>query len=512
MKKQLLHWAYLLVAGLALGACGGDDAEDTPTPPTPSTPTGKWSVTIKAGVDETRGLSLSGTTLSVNWSTSETVYAYYGGQKVGELHPTANSNTASVTLQGELESANYSTGQSLTLKFPRETNEYTGQAGTIEDIAAKYDYLEATVSISTIDATSHTMTVNEAANFTSKQAIARLKFDRDLASGDVITITNATNTADPVTLATVTLASDVLAAADGYVYVALPLTDTGTSYNLKFTVARSEKDAYEGTLANKTLQNNKFYGASVKLYASTLEYATLADIGRVIGADGKLYDNATSATDASTQAVAVIAYVGAAGSADASSTTYRGLAIAMEYCNKDNTGTGNWNGTGSTNPWCNKTVQCNTEQNTDISIVRNWKDGISKTTSLVENTDHNHWAAKAAKNYNVSVPSTGTSGWFLPSIGQWQLIIKGLVTKQDNLSALYDEPLNYYPNSDNKMKSGYFNSILTAAGAALLQTSGHWSCSEYNNSSAWRVMFQSGYANQVEKNNNNNYVRAVLAF
>lgn len=479
MKKQLLHWAYLLVAGLALGACGGDDAEDTPTPPTPSTPTGKWSVTVRAGIDETRGLSLDGTTLSVNWSTSETVYAYYGGQKVGELHPTANSNNANVTLKGELESANYEVGQSLTLKFPRETNEYTGQAGTIEDIAAKYDYLEATVSISTIDATSHTMTVNEAANFTSKQAIARLKFDRDLASGDVITITNATNTADPVTLATVTLASDVLAAADGYVYVALPLTDTGTSYNLKFTVARSEKDAYEGTLANKTLQNNKYYGASVKLYASTLAYATLADIGRVIGADGKLYDNATSATNASTQAVAVIAYVGAAGSAE-TDTDYRGLAIAMQDC-------------GSSISWCSQhSNKCKPTDHSanDATSANAYKDGISITNTLADDTEHNHYAAKAARGYNVARP-TGCSGWFLPSIGQWQL-----------------------------MNPSTINTILNTAGANQLvlwystDQNYYWSSTQSSDVKlAWRIRFNDGNTYTGDKmNTTKHHVRAVFAF
>lgn len=259
MKKELLHWAFLLVAVFALGACGGDDAEDTPTPSTPSTPsspTGKWSVTVKASVDETRGLSLSGNTLKVNWSTSETVYAYYNNVKVGELHPTANSNNGNVTLMGDLDTQNYTNGTNLTLKFPRETKDYTGQAGTIEDIATKFDFLEATATISDVNTSACTMIVGSA-SFVSQQAIVRLTFNQTLQSGDVITIAGAANN----TAVSVTLAS---APADGHVYVALPLTSTPTTYSLGVSVRRGN-GFYDGTLANKILQNNKYYAASVTL-------------------------------------------------------------------------------------------------------------------------------------------------------------------------------------------------------------------------------------------------------
>ena len=261
MKKEFLHWAFLLVAGFALGACGGDDAADSLTPSTPSTPsspTGKWSVTIKAGVDETRGLSLDGSTLKVNWSTSETVYAYYNNVKVGELHPTAASSNADVTLQGDLNTADYEAGQSLTLKFPRETKDFTGQAGTLVDIAAKYDYLEATATISAVDAATRSLTIANT-TFSVQQAIARLTFSEDLAANDVITITGAANN----TAVSVTLASAVT--ASNPVFVALPLATSSASYTLGFTVARSGNTVYEGSLSNKTLQNNKYYAATVTL-------------------------------------------------------------------------------------------------------------------------------------------------------------------------------------------------------------------------------------------------------
>ena len=291
-KRPLLHWAFLLVAGFALTACGRDDAEGHLTPSAPSSPAGKWSVTVKAGVDETRGLSLSGTTLSVNWKTSETVYAYYGGRKVGELHPTANSNDGSVTLRGDLDTQNYTAGQSLTLKFPREATDYTGQAGTIADIAAKYDYLEATATISAVNAATCTLTIANA-TFTSQQAIARLTFREDLAANDVITITGAADDA----AVSVTLASAVT--TGNPVFVALPLTASDTPYTFGFTVTRNSSTLYEGTLADKTLRNKKYYAASVTLAAtaafSNMTMVVLSDIHvmgpGLLASEGEAWNN-----------------------------------------------------------------------------------------------------------------------------------------------------------------------------------------------------------------------------
>lgn len=60
--------------------------------------------------------------------------------------------------------------------------------------------------------------------------------------------------------------------------------------------------------------------------ARTAAEATAEDIGKLIGADGNIYDDAAAATAASTTAVAVIAYVGS----DTYDATFKnGLAIAL---------------------------------------------------------------------------------------------------------------------------------------------------------------------------------------
>ena len=523
MKDQLLHWAFLLVAGLALVSCGGDDAgDDTPTPPTPPTPPSpsqKWSVTVNAGIETTRGLSLDGSTLSVSWQTSETVYAYYEGSLVGVLHPSANSDNGSVTLTGDFDTAGYTVGGSFTLKFPRQTTDYTGQAGTIEDIAEKYDYLEATPSITAINADTRTLTVSTA-SFSSQQAIVKLTFDQALQSGDVITVTGVPDDA----AVTITPGSNI--AAGSPVYVALPLSSGGSFYTFGFVVTRSGVDVMDGVLANKPLQNNRYYGATVPLSdVVNISSATFSHIGKVIGANGKIYCTVANA-GVNSSAVALIAYVGTAGdvetstSVDANASTYKGLALALTDCSRSNTGSGNWTGTGATQPWCDQDhsdegamVTCTTQQTTDIATARGWKNGIGLTSELRSHASHNHWVAKAAAGYSVSRPGN-TSVWFLPSIGQWQLMLQGLIAKIDNLSEPYSGTIPRYSgegSGDPKMLSTYFNPVFTNAGATGLRSSNYWSCSEYSSRYTWRVYFDYGRANYSGKWNNY-YVRSAFAF
>ena len=74
------------------------------------------------------------------------------------------------------------------------------------------------------------------------------------------------------------------------------------------------------TLPDKVPDSGKVYNItrSAKLAAQ----ASAGDVGKVIGADGRIYANASAAEAAKTTAVAMICYVGNAGTADASSATY----------------------------------------------------------------------------------------------------------------------------------------------------------------------------------------------
>ena len=209
--------------------------------------------------------------------------------------------------------------------------------------------------------------------------------------------------------------------------------------------------------------------------------------------DGKAY--AASDKDllpSGVSAVAVVAYVGSAGSVETSST-YRGLAVAMSDANSGSYC--NWYTTryGST---------CVSQTN-NIATARGYLNGLACTETLVDSnrsgvtthcSSHTHAAATAARSNNGTSAPTGCSNWFLPSLGQWQLIIQGLTGKSDPLTTSKNP--DYYEY--------HVNPKITAAGGTGLDNDGYWSSTEYNNENAWSIGFGVGgfeiYDNSMVQN------------
>lgn len=238
-------------------------------------------------------------------------------------------------------------------------------------------------------------------------------------------------------------------------------------------------------------------------YPIALNAVTSDYVGSVVTTDRNVYATAANATAAGKTAVAIIAYVGSAGSVDASNATYKGLAIAMSDANGGNTCI--WANLNQGFAFC---LNNNTEF--DINIALGFKDGITCTNTLVNSShsSHSHAAAIAAKSNNGTAAPTGTSGWFMPSLGQWNLIVQGLATKKagspvtTNLS---------YSNSNNYYKSSYLNSIITSAGGTGFKANNYWSTTEMFMPGVWVMYFGDGYATEEVKNHNW-YLRSVLAF
>ena len=181
-------------------------------------------------------------------------------------------------------------------------------------------------------------------------------------------------------------------------------------------------------------------GWSVKeKQAATSPFASVTadDLGKVIGADGNIYDDATAATTAGTTALAKICYVGDEGTADASSSTYKGLALALSDVS-------------STQKWCSLyTNNCLTTKYSSVSAAKTDMAGIANTDALVGHASHNHYAAKAARDYNGGTHPTGTSEWFLPSAGQWDKMataVGGYATLKDNVNLR--EKYSYWSSSE----------------------------------------------------------------
>ena len=194
MKKFVTYinsLAALLMAGAAFTACSDKDeiiGEQSVNPVT------KYTMTVNAskGDDaQTRGLSLSGKTLSVKWAGTDQVAVFpaaWSQTPLGTLTAAA-SETGTTTLTGDL-TGSVADNDNLHLLFPRAEWDYTGQKGILlsdgNSIEKKYDYALADVTVAAIDNSHITTTAN--ANLASQQAI--VKFNLQDAGGSAIKATS----------------------------------------------------------------------------------------------------------------------------------------------------------------------------------------------------------------------------------------------------------------------------------------------------------------------------------
>ncbi len=223
-----------------------------------------------------------------------------------------------------------------------------------------------------------------------------------------------------------------------------------------------------------------------------------SEVGEIVCSDGLAYyaadkDNLPTGVTA----VAIVAYVGDAGSVDASSSTYKGLAIAMSNAN-DDYGC-DWGGWGQYN--------C-VSKSDDIATAIGYKDGISSTNTLTSDghSGHNHEAATAAVSNNGTAAPTGTSGWFLPSIGQWNLIVQGLASKK--AGSAVTEDINLDENDTYKYSN--LNSVITDAGGMGFNGD-YQSSTQYDSEWCWHMKISKGRACGYPFYAGD-YVRSVLAF
>lgn len=198
--------------------------------------------------------------------------------------------------------------------------------------------------------------------------------------------------------------------------------------------------------------------------------ATAGDLGKVIGSNGFIYDDAAAATAAGTTALALITYVG--NDAETSTTYNHGLALALTDANS-----------GYKTTWCNNHYSeiCLLNQYSDETDAKTDMAGIANTDYLIDHAPdgHTHTAATVARNYNDGTHPTGTSAWFLPSAGQWDKMI----TAAGDYGTL---------KHNASLQSGY----------------GYWSSTEKAAYYAWLVNVFWGDDDKVE----GYYVRSAIAF
>lgn len=208
----------------------------------------------RAGAD-TRGLKQADETSSIEaiWSEGDRVTVLSAdGLQVGTMVP-LTTGSATTKLKAELHTP-VSIGDNLTLMLPRTKRDYTGQKGTLADIAAKYDYATDVVTVVYADETFVSATD---ANFANQQAI--VKFNLRETDGvtpvkaSKLTVsatglkTDDSHTGD-ITIIPETATSEIYAALSGISGQEVTLSATTDAYTYTCT-----------TTSPKSFEDSKYY-------------------------------------------------------------------------------------------------------------------------------------------------------------------------------------------------------------------------------------------------------------
>ena len=249
-------------------------------------------------------------------------------------------------------------------------------------------------------------------------------------------------------------------------------------------------------------------GATIRLFKDNqkafvlMADATASDVGKVICSEGHIH-NTVGDVKCGGSAAAIIAYVGDYGTADysAGSSHYKGLAIALTDANG-----------GALLKWyTNANGTCITNgQNNNISVALvptgDFGKGIDNTKRLATaacGAGHVHAAAQAAVNYeNTMRHPKGASQWFIPTMYQWNLMLKAMCNSTTDLS----------DNANTNYQNTSFNQKIIAAGGTGVTSEAYWSSVECRTDDAWRMNFGTGFAGKYSHKNGTYPLRVIIAF
>ena len=466
MKKtfRFLSMAALLAVGAIMTGCSNDDNIDNPQQPANKDNVVTLTATVSLdGGAQTRAITPSsgaktfeaGNSIAVIYknTTDETVKAVSTALTAGDLTNDGRSATFTVTLTNPASNSAVryiypatmakDVAADATITSDDATIDYTGlfgsQNGNLTTLGTNYDLAKFDGSLSGTD-------LPASASLLNPLAVCALTL-KDGGS-DITSSVTSLNVSDGTNTYHVTPSSQ------STIYVAMKPV---ASSKIAFTAATGSKTYFKTTASAQTLTASTIYNSI------TVSMTELA-VGKVIGADGNIYADASAATTAGTTAVAKIAYLGS--DAETSTTYNHGLALAVSDVS-------------GTQTWCSQTSETCLGTQYDSSSKFNDMAGLANTDALVGHTGHTHNAASAARNYNSGTHPTGTSAWFLPSAGQWDKMATAA--------------------------SGYNN--------LGLESSNYWSSSESYAVRAWRFAFTSGFDlwNEDGKGSDR-LVRACLAF
>ena len=166
--KKIVSVTPMVIIGILISSCSSEDNLGNSDGIIKT-----YTITVNASKsigNMTRALDLDGKTLNAYWGEGEVVNVLNAeGENIGALSP-KTIGSASTILTGIITTAGLSVNDQLTLSFPRTTINYSGQDGTLSNIANKYDYAHANVTIKSING--NNITTSDA-SFDNQQAIVK---------------------------------------------------------------------------------------------------------------------------------------------------------------------------------------------------------------------------------------------------------------------------------------------------------------------------------------------------
>ena len=369
--------------------------------------------------------------ISAEWQKDDQIWVGYyqvGGdyQKttavVTAVDPSTKAATIRVTLTNPQDDGNIYFGYPYSY-YAETKNPATDQTGTLADINANFAGIEGSGQM---HVSSSGVTIDPPSSMAPRMCIWKFTF----TSG-------TSNITSDITKLVINIPENnqtytVTPSSQSPIYVAMYGSGFSTPKSICIT-AVTATGVYRKAAASVTL-------AAGKTYTTTGFALKKAEVGKVLGADGNIYDNA-AATPGGNTAVAKICYVGNDAETSPSNTAFKnGLALALEDVS-------------DTKTWCSQTsVTCLGTQY-DNSTKFNDLAGIANTDALVGHNSHTHNAASAARNYNSGTHPAGTSAWFLPSAGQWDKMIGSTGLGLSNLGLVAN--VSYWSSTEDGASSAW---------------------------------------------------------
>ena len=456
MKKNILSMAALLIASAAVfTACSSDDNITSEQPANSVQKTYTMTVNATKGGDATtRALTLgrndanTKNVLNATWATTENVYVKKGDTWAnGSLQPESDGATA--TLKGELSGIGIAADDVLTLQFPKSGDiSYDGQVGTLEDIAANFDYATATVTVASVSATGNIVPTTATTTFENHQAIVKFTLT-DKATSSAINTTKLVISvgATDYTINPTSATNEIYAAIPGFTGQTVKLTTTVGDYTYIY-----EKPSVSFT-------NGQYYEIGVKMivYPVALSAVTADYHGSVICSDGTVYPPKTAVPDGKT-AVGILGKVTEKGN---------GLILALKDASYQN-----WN---TINNWQNASYA-----GTTLKVL---PDDVARGTNLTSYT---------------KLGETAVSNWAVAQQSDYAAIFTNLgSTTGGSFGKTYDINVNAYITTGGTAMSGSYWSA-TEATEYGMETHVLY----FNNSSWGFALKQGGWYN----------IRPVLGF